>query len=115
VKTGTSPSLPATVYNIGNANLRLGKPTESGTGFTILNSSTCYNGLTLGTSNSCAINVQFSPIAVQPYSGTIAVPSNAYNNGVPVVNLSGTGSLTGSIALPKSDRPLGPERKSFRR
>jgi sugar lactone lactonase YvrE len=115
VKTGTSPSLPATVYNIGNANLRLGKPTESGTGFTILNSSTCYNGLTLGTSNSCAINVQFSPTKVQGYSGTIAVPSNAYNNGVPVLNLSGTGSLTGSIALPKSDRPLGPERKSFRR
>ena len=115
VKTGTSPSLPATVYNIGDAALKLGKPTETGAGFTILNSSTCYNGLTLGTSNSCAINVQFSPTKVQPYSGTIAVPSNAYNNGIPVLNLSGTGSATGSIALPHSDRPLGPERKSFRR
>ena len=92
VKTGTSPSLPATVYNIGDATLKLGKPTETGAGFTILNSSTCSNGLTLGTSNSCAINVQFSPTAVQPYSGTIAVPSNAYNNGIPVLNLSGTGS-----------------------
>jgi sugar lactone lactonase YvrE len=115
VKTGTSPSLPATVYNIGNATFKLGKPTETGAGFTILNSTTCFNGLTLGTSNSCAINVQFSPTKVQGYSGTIAVPSNAYNNGVPVLNLSGTGSLTGSIALPESDRPLGPERKSFRR
>jgi sugar lactone lactonase YvrE len=118
VKTGTIPSLTATVRNIGNAAMKLSTPydTFTGPGFSILGSTTCRNSLTLNITNTCAINVQFKPTLVQPYSGTITVNSNAYNNGTPVIHLTGTGSATGSIALPDAAQPSRDGgRKSFRR
>ena len=115
VKQNTSANKTATVYNIGNEAFTLGTPAESGAGFSLLNS-TCDNGAILNPATSCALNVQFSPTALQPYSGTIAIPSTAYNNGVPALSLSGTGSLTtGSIELPAAASPAGGGRKSFHR
>lgn len=115
VKENTSANKTATVYNIGNEAFTLGTPTESGAGFSLLTSG-CENGVSINPASSCALNVQFSPTALQPYSGTIAIPSTAYNNGGPALSLSGTGSLTGSIALPEAAKPsTGGGRKSFRR
>jgi sugar lactone lactonase YvrE len=118
VKTGTtSPSLTATVRNIGNQSLKLSNPYDTFTGLPFaISSTTCKNNLTIAITSSCAINVQFKPIALQPYSGTITIHSNAYNNGTPVINLMGTGSTTSSIALPDAAQPAtGLGRKSFHR
>jgi hypothetical protein len=46
---------------------------------------------------SCTTKLQFRPTALQTYAGQLSINSNAYNNGTPVLNLSGTGSATGSI------------------
>jgi hypothetical protein len=119
------------LYNIGNTAMKLGNPsytlTESPSVFSALSGFDCTNHLSLTPSTSCTGSLQFSPTALQTYTGQLSITSNAYNNGGPVLNLSGTGTAAGSVTLPKRDgnrddrlqtRSLSnahPGRKSFRK
>ena len=119
VKTNTTSAVQtATVHNIGNQSLKLSNPWDTFTGLPFSISSTnCSNNLTIAVTSTCAINVQFKPTLLQPYNGTITIHSNAYNNAAPtVVNLTGTGSTTTSIALPDAAQSSSAGgRKSFHR
>jgi hypothetical protein len=119
VKTNTTSAVQiATVHNIGNQSLKLSNPwdTPPSSPFSI-SSTNCSNNLTIAVTSTCAINVQFKPTMLQPYNGTITIHSNAYNNAAPtVVNLTGTGSTTTSIALPDAAQSSSAGgRKSFHR
>ncbi len=100
---GGNPSDPqtATEYNIGNLDLVLGTPFYSATpannAFSILGTSTCGNNIALGVGQSCAINVKFSPTSSGQTTQQIRVNSTAYNSGVPILNLQGTGKVTGAV------------------
>jgi sugar lactone lactonase YvrE len=106
VLVGT-PSTPetATVYNIGNLDLTLKTPyfVTNGTNaaFSVLNSSTCSNGLMLPPSVPCTMNIQFKPQSVGFTSQNIIVESDGYNGTTnnPVLTVQGTGG--GGGAVPK--------------
>jgi len=96
VKQGTqSQPLTATESNIGNLSLTLGNPfyssPTSNSAFSILGSSTCGANQTLTVGSSCSINVEFAPASVGQTSQQITVNSTAYNTGVPILTLQGTG------------------------
>jgi sugar lactone lactonase YvrE len=99
VRTDSQPQT-ATVYNIGNLDLTLQSPYYSpslaGFPFNVLGTSTCANNLVLRPSIPCTINVQFAPIANIHSTQQLKVNSDAYNTGIPALNLSGTGTLKGS-------------------
>jgi sugar lactone lactonase YvrE len=102
-KVNTNSSVAtATLHNIGNATITLSRPfyrlTESGSVFTVASSSACSNGSTVRSAASCTTNLVFRPTAFQIYSGQLSIVSSAYNNGTPVLNLSGTGSATASLS-----------------
>jgi sugar lactone lactonase YvrE len=98
VNVGT-PSTPqtATVYNIGNLDLTLKNPyfVTNGTNaaFSVLNSSTCTNGLMLPPSIPCTMNIQFTPQSLGFTSQKITVESDGYNGTTnnPVLTVQGTG------------------------
>ncbi len=96
LKVGTqSPTQTATEYNIGNLSMTLQTPyfttNQPNTAFSILGSSTCANGLVIPSPGSCTMNVQFTPKRLGQTTQRITVHSNAYNTGVPVLTLTGTG------------------------
>jgi sugar lactone lactonase YvrE len=119
------------LYNIGNIAMKLGNPsytlTESPSVFSALSGFDCTKHLSLAPSTSCTGSLQFSPTALQTYTGQLSITSNAYNNGRPVLNLSGTGTAAGSVTLPERDgnrddrvqtrsfSNARPGRKSFRK
>jgi sugar lactone lactonase YvrE len=115
-------TLSATVRNIGNEDLKLGSPylkeTVDNPAFSISGTTTCHNFEVLDSGTSCVIGVRFTPVATGFTSAEAAVQSNAYNNGIPVVNFNGTGITGGFVrntgdseAKPGSTGPRG--RKSF--
>jgi sugar lactone lactonase YvrE len=102
-----SPSTPetATVYNIGNLDLTLKTPyfvtNGANTAFSVLNSSTCSNGLMLPPSIPCTMNIRFTPQSLGFTSENIIVESDGYNGTTnnPVLTVQGTGG--GGGAVPK--------------
>ena len=103
VTVGT-PSQPqtATVYNIGNLDLTLKTPYYATNGFnaafSVLNSSTCTNGLMLAPSIPCTMNVQFTPQSLGATNQQILVQSDGYNGtaNTPILTVAGTGG--GAVA-----------------
>ena len=91
----TSPSMVATVTNIGNQNLnvsrtydKLGFPVDSSFA---LSSTNCSNAI-LAPSAFCSISITFDPATTGSHNEQVTINSNAYNANGPVINLSGTGS-----------------------
>ena len=122
VARNRTKSLPATVLNIGNEDLTLGTPyleeIIDNPAFSISaygSGTTCTNGELLDPATSCVIGVNFTPTAIGPTSEEAAVESNAYNNGIPVVNFTGTGTAGGGVRRPgdKEAKPGARGRKSF--
>ncbi len=85
----------ASVYNIGNASLKLSapyySPSLSGTAFAISGGS-CAGGFVLNPESNCTIEAEFTPQATGAVTQTVQVESNAYNSGIPTLSLSGTGN-----------------------
>jgi sugar lactone lactonase YvrE len=103
VPVGTqSQSMTAYEYNIGNLTMTLASPyyktNAPNTAFTILGSSTCGANVVLNGGVPCTINVQFTPKATGLTTQQITVDSNAFNSGVPVLTLQGTGGAAGGVA-----------------
>ena len=106
VTVGT-PSQPqtATVYNIGNLDLTLKMPYYVTNGFnaafSVLNSSTCINGLMLAPSTPCTMNIQFTPQSLGGTNQQITVESDGYNGTTnnPILTVQGTGG--GAVAVHK--------------
>jgi hypothetical protein len=97
----TSATEITALHNIGNASITLSKPFYNLTGssvFSEVSTSTCGNHDAVASAASCTTNLQFRPTAVQTYAGQLSIVSTAYNNGIPVLNLSGTGSSTASVS-----------------
>ncbi len=103
VTQGTqSQPLTATVANIGNGSLIVGTPyyssTSSNAAFSVLNSSTCTNNLTLAPGGSaqgggsCTMNFEFTPSSPGSTSQQFTINSNAFNAGIPVLTVQGTGT-----------------------
>ncbi|HTZ57803.1 MAG TPA: hypothetical protein VMB49_06900 [Acidobacteriaceae bacterium] len=95
VKVGQSSTMEATEYNIGNLPLTLASPFYTTNGpnnsFSLSNSSTCGNNLTLQVGGSCSIDVVFKPVGSGQTTQQIMVDSSAYNSGVPILTVRGTG------------------------
>ncbi len=95
VTVGQSSTKTATEYNIGNLPLTLASPFYTTNGpnnsFSFSNSSTCGNNLSLSVGGSCSIDVVFKPVATGQTTQQIMVDSNAYNTGVPILTVRGTG------------------------
>jgi sugar lactone lactonase YvrE len=95
VKVGQSSTLAATEYNIGNLPLTLASPYYTTNGpnnaFSLSNSSTCGNNLTLQVGGSCSMDVVFTPVTSGQTTQQIMVDSNAYNSGTPILTVRGTG------------------------
>jgi hypothetical protein len=115
VPQGTqSQPMTATVANIGNAPLTLGTPyfasTTSNSAFSVLNSSTCTNNLTLNVggssqnNGSCNFNLEFTPTSGGLTSQQFTFRSNAFNGGVPVLTVQGTGGAGGSVQKAKPQK-----------
>jgi sugar lactone lactonase YvrE len=85
-----------TVTNIGNQTLTLNnnfyKP-KSLPGFALAGGNTCKanDNLTLA-SPACTLSFAFDPNKVGAFNQTLTIQSNAYNTGVPVIHLTGTGT-----------------------
>jgi sugar lactone lactonase YvrE len=96
-----SQPLTATEYNIGNLSLTLqglqAITNPPGAPFSALGSSTCAPGLVLASSTSCTINLQFTPQFVGLTTQKVTVISDAYNSGVPILTLTGTGTQAGGV------------------
>jgi sugar lactone lactonase YvrE len=107
VPVGTqSQTMTAYEYNIGNALMTLGSPYYTTNGpnnaFSILGSSTCGANVVLTGGVPCTINVQFTPAATGQTSQQITVDSDAYNSGVPVLTIQGTGGAAGGVVKNKN-------------
>jgi sugar lactone lactonase YvrE len=95
----------ATEYNIGDSPITFNNPfyttNPANKAFAVLPSSTCGAGVVLQPSQSCTINVQFTPTADGSTSQDITVQSNAYNpgapSGAPILRVAGTGTGGGAI------------------
>jgi sugar lactone lactonase YvrE len=117
---GASATQTATVANIGNQTLTLSNPyysvNNTVAAFDLQSSTTCKPE-NLNPSKSCSFNVQFDPTAAGALSQQVTINSNAYNNGIPLINLSGTGTGTAAaVANFKASFKLNtgqPGRKSF--
>jgi sugar lactone lactonase YvrE len=96
VPVGSSASLTATEYNVGNIGLVLGNPyysaNSANSAFSILGNSTCASGGTLSVGASCTINAQFTPASAAQTTQQITVNSTAYNSGKPIIVLQGHGT-----------------------
>ena len=114
----TSPVMTIDAYNVGNVAFTLGTSytfTDPSNVF-ILTGTNCTEDTVLSPAGSCYGNLEFAPPSQQTYNGLITVGSNAYNSASTLVNLSGTGTAKGSVALSEQARPFAAgqsERKSF--
>jgi hypothetical protein len=93
--------MEATEANIGNADMTLATPYYSSdsanSAFSINDTSTCGNGLMVSVGGSCTIDVTFAPVATGQVTQQVTVNSNAYNTGVPVLTIRGTGQAAGKV------------------
>ena len=107
---GDSATQIATVTNIGNQTLTLSNPyysvNQTVTAFDVQSSTTCMPE-NLNPAESCSFNVQFRPMAASALSQQVTIRSNAYNSGLPLINLTGTGTAAAGANLRRS-----PERKT---
>jgi sugar lactone lactonase YvrE len=115
---GESATQMATVVNIGNQTLTLSSPyysvNKTVAAFDLQNSTTCKPE-NLNPAKSCSFNLQFDPTSAVAFSQQVIINSNAYNNGIPLINLSGTGTAA-AVANFKASLKLNtgqPGRKSF--
>lgn len=109
VPVGTqSQTMTAYEYNVGNALMTLGSPYYTPNGpnnaFSILGSSTCGANLVLTGGVPCTINVQFTPTATGLTSQQITVDSDAYNSGVPILTIQGTGAAVPGVVKNKNKK-----------
>jgi sugar lactone lactonase YvrE len=95
----TSPVQTINLYNIGNAELTLVTPFANPSSVFTVTSSNCAEGTVLNPGGTCYGNLAFKPAAAKAYTGKISADTNAYNNGIPVADLSGTGTPRGSVAF----------------
>jgi hypothetical protein len=125
---GSSGIQTAKVANIGNQVLTLSSPyysvNQTVAAFQVQASSTCTPE-NLNPARSCSFKEQFDPTGAGLFSQQVTINSNAYNNGVPVLNLTGTGTPAAAANLKASlklnavvaqSQPLTtgqPGRKSF--
>ena len=96
----TSPVQTVNAYNIGNAALTLVTSFTNSNPVFAITDSNCTEGTVLNPGSTCYGNLDFTPVAQQAYTGQISAGTNAYNNGIPVVDVSGTGIATGSVTFP---------------
>lgn len=114
-----SQPMTATEYNIGNVGLTLPSPFYTtgppNAAFSVLGSSTCSNFTTepLTSSNSCTINVQFSPLFVGQTTQQLKIVSSGYNSGDPILTLTGTGA-NGNVARRREKRQEDQNRREGR-
>ena len=96
----TSPVQTAIVLNIGDYPMTLSTPYYSvntpNTAFD-LSTSECSNGAVIGPSGACTINVTFKPTATGHTTQQITVNSDAYNTGVPILLIQGTGTAAPAV------------------
>jgi sugar lactone lactonase YvrE len=113
-----SASQSVMVANIGNQTLTLKDSYYSPTpiaGFPAGNG-TCAGNDSLTPLVDCSLAFQFAPTAAVAYSELAKVNSNAYNTGIPVINLTGTGTAKTKENIVKSvetHRANRAGRKSF--
>jgi len=92
VSVGSNTSQAMSVSNPGTANLTITNIVTSGAGFSISGLSV---PLTLGVGQSHAFTASFQPSSASSSSGSIAITNNA-TSGAYLVNMSGTGVVSGS-------------------
>jgi hypothetical protein len=100
VHTGSSTQT-ATVANIGNTTLTLNSSFYSPNpipNFALAPGETCAGGLALtAASPSCTFTLEFGPTVVGPINQTVQMNSDAYNNGTPLISLTGTGTAQAHV------------------
>jgi len=90
---GTSKELTLTVVNRGGDGA-ITTIALNGTGFTLLNTSTCRNGGALAAGASCVIHVRFAPTTAGNYSGAVNL---AHSTGTATAELRGRGLNPGQL------------------
>jgi VWFA-related protein len=96
------------VKNTGNANLTIGDITQPNLPFNVSNDS-CSNK-TLAPSQTCSVNVHFSPTSQDLFTGTFSIPSNDPDTGALNISLKGSGyGLNAWISQVNTDACPSPE------
>ncbi len=90
---GSASTQPVTLTSTGTAPVTINSAAVSGTGF-MLSGGTFP--VTLNPSQSLTLNVQFDPATTGAASGQLTIQSNSSTNSTAVVNLNGTGTLSGT-------------------
>ena len=102
VLINSSKSLTITITNTGTVDLEISEVSISGDGFTLFR---VGNPITISAGNSTNIAVQFSPIEVKAYTGTITLTHNAGNSPI-TIPLTGTGAEPATHSITVSPNPL---------
>ncbi len=103
----TSPTKTAIVLNIGNYPMTLSSPyyvVNTPNAAFDLSTSECSNGAQIPSSGACTINVTFTPTAIGHTTQQITVDSDAYNSGVPILTVQGTGAAAPAVKPAKGGR-----------
>lgn len=95
VTVGTTDTQAVTLTSSGTEPLTISSATLSGSAFTVTGGTF---PMTLNAGQSVTLTVKFDPTAAGNVTGSIAVDSNATNNGDVTINLSGTGQAAGGAA-----------------
>jgi sugar lactone lactonase YvrE len=94
----TSAPQSLTISNTGNTVLTFGSITATAN-FTVDSGSPCLAVTTLNPGQTCALNVEFTPQAVGPLTGTLTITDDALNP---------TGNLVSTQQIPLSGNANGP-------
>jgi sugar lactone lactonase YvrE len=86
-------SQTVTVGNIGNQELVFNNNFMTTHSFAVFSQTggTCAGGVKLTAPATCSLSFAFKPTATTSYTGTAILNTKAYNTGVPVITLTGTG------------------------
>jgi hypothetical protein len=100
VENVTSAQFDGTCTNTGNQILTIttGSTITGSSTFTIGSGNTCTTNSTIVPLGTCTIAVQFTPVAVTGYSGTVTVTITGATGSPQSLSLSGTGVASGSGA-----------------
>lgn len=120
-----SPGNTETVLNAGNAALTFSSLASGNTNFLVDASSTCTSTTPVASGSSCALVTKFSPQSTGPLSGSVTLTDNQLSyttnnstsnqtatfaaSGTQALNLSGTGTSSGSpqtISFPAPASPI---------
>jgi archaellum component FlaF (FlaF/FlaG flagellin family) len=102
VLINSSKSLTITLTNTGTVDLGMSEVSISVDGFTLFR---VGSPITISAGNSTNIAVQFSPIEVRAYTGTITLTHNAGNSPI-TIPLTGTGAEPTTHSITVSPNPL---------